>query len=166
NALHSAEAAEQSDDAARAGERQVAATGHSIETLAHEVQRAAEAVQRLQTRGSQITAVIEVIEGIAGQTNLLALNAAIEAARAGEAGRGFAVVADEVRNLAVRTQDSTAQIQQMLGALQGEIDAAAQGMHNSREQALHSESQAAHATQALLDVHARVSAISDMSAQI
>jgi aerotaxis receptor len=160
NALHSAEAAEQSDDAARAGERQVAATGHSIETLAHE------AVQRLQTRGSQITAVIEVIEGIAGQTNLLALNAAIEAARAGEAGRGFAVVADEVRNLAVRTQDSTAQIQQMLGALQGEIDAAAQGMHNSREQALHSESQAAHATQALLDVHARVSAISDMSAQI
>jgi aerotaxis receptor len=166
NALHSAEAAEQGDDAARAGERQVAATGRSIESLAQEVQRATEAVQRLQARGSQITAVIEVIEGIAGQTNLLALNAAIEAARAGDAGRGFAVVADEVRNLAVRTQDSTAQIQQMLGALQGEINAAVQTMHDSREQALHSEAQAAQATQALRGVHARVSAISDMSAQI
>ncbi len=166
NALHSAEAAEQGDVAARAGERQVAATGCSIESLAQDIQRAADAVQQLQTRGSQITAVIEVIEGIAGQTNLLALNAAIEAARAGEAGRGFAVVADEVRSLAVRTQDSTAQIQQMLGSLQKEIDSAAQAMHASREQARHSEAQAAQASQGLRDVYARVSAISDMSAQI
>ena len=166
NALHSATAAEQSDSAARAGELQVAATGRSIETLAQDVQRAADAVQQLQVRGGQITSVIDVIESIAGQTNLLALNAAIEAARAGEAGRGFSVVADEVRNLAVRTQQSTQQIQQMLDALQGEIGAAAQAMHASREQALHSEREAAQATQALFDVQAKVSAITDMSAQI
>ncbi len=166
SAQHCASTAGAADRAARGGEEQVQATGRRIASLAREMQRAVAAVQNLQASSGRINSVIGVIEAIAEQTNLLALNAAIEAARAGEAGRGFAVVADEVRNLAIRTQESTKQIRDILGALQGQIETAAQAMHDSRAQAEHSEAQAELASQALIDVHERVATITGMSAQI
>ncbi|KHO63690.1 MULTISPECIES: PAS domain-containing methyl-accepting chemotaxis protein [Pseudomonas] len=166
NAQHSAESATLGDHAAQVGKEQVGATAQAIAALAGQIEQTAERVLGLQAHSSRITSVIEVIATIAEQTNLLALNAAIEAARAGEAGRGFAVVADEVRNLAIRTQDSTRQIRDILGALQEQIETAATAMHDSQAQAERSETQAALASQALLDVHERVTAITEMSAQI
>ena len=166
NAQHSAESATLGDHAAQVGKEQVGATAQAIAALAGQIEQTAERVLGLQAHSTRITSVIEVIATIAEQTNLLALNAAIEAARAGEAGRGFAVVADEVRNLAIRTQESTKQIRDILGALQGQIETAAQAMHDSRSQAEHSETQAELASQALIDVHERVTAITGMSAQI
>jgi len=92
----------------------------AIETLSHDVDRAAEVIGQLDEQSKSISTILEVIQGIAEQTNLLALNAAIEAARAGDAGRGFSVVADEVRNLAARTQSSTKEIQQIIEKLQSQ----------------------------------------------
>jgi aerotaxis receptor len=165
-AQHCATTAGAADSAARGGEQQVQATGQRIASLAREMQRAATAVQNLQASSSRINSVIGVIEAIAEQTNLLALNAAIEAARAGEAGRGFAVVADEVRNLAIRTQDSTKQIQEILGGLQGEIDGAVQAMQAGSQEVGLSERQAAEASQVLAEIHAQVSAITALNGQI
>ena len=165
-AQHCATTAGAADHAARGGEEQVQATGQRIASLAREMQRAATAVQNLQASSSRINSVIGVIEAIAEQTNLLALNAAIEAARAGEAGRGFAVVADEVRNLAIRTQDSTKQIQEILGGLQGEIDGAVQAMQAGSQEVGLSERQAAEASQVLSEIHAQVSAITALNGQI
>ena len=165
-AQHCATTAGAADHAARGGEEQVQATGQRIASLAREMQRAATAVQNLQASSSRINSVIGVIEAIAEQTNLLALNAAIEAARAGEAGRGFAVVADEVRNLAIRTQDSTKQIQDILGGLQGEIDGAVQAMQAGSQEVGLSERQAAEASQVLAEIHAQVSAITALNGQI
>ena len=165
-AQHCATTAGAADHAARGGEEQVQATGQRIASLAREMQRAATAVQNLQASSSRINSVIGVIEAIAEQTNLLALNAAIEAARAGEAGRGFAVVADEVRNLAIRTQDSTRQIQDILGGLQGEIEGAVQAMQAGSQEVGLSERQAAEASQVLSEIHAQVSAITALNGQI
>ncbi|HTO17662.1 MAG TPA: PAS domain-containing methyl-accepting chemotaxis protein [Pseudomonas sp.] len=165
-AQHCATTAGAADHAARGGEEQVQATGRRIASLAREMQRAATAVQNLQASSSRINSVIGVIEAIAEQTNLLALNAAIEAARAGEAGRGFAVVADEVRNLAIRTQDSTRQIQDILGGLQGEIEGAVQAMQAGSQEVGLSERQAAEASQVLAEIHAQVSAITALNGQI
>src|SRR5690606_29731188 len=100
-----------------------------IEALAEQLGEANQTVQALAEQSEQGSQGLEVIGSIAGQTNLLALNAAIEAARAGEAGRGFAVVADEVRNLAQRTAASTREIHDILGRLQDGSQAAAQVMH-------------------------------------
>ena len=165
-AQHCATTAGAADHAARGGEEQVQATGQRIASLAREMQRAATAVQNLQASSIRINSVIGVIEAIAEQTNLLALNAAIEAARAGEAGRGFAVVADEVRNLAIRTQDSTRQIQDILGGLQGEIEGAVQAMQAGSQEVGLSERQAAEASQVLSEIHAQVSAITALNGQI
>ncbi|HKJ76178.1 MAG TPA: methyl-accepting chemotaxis protein, partial [Gammaproteobacteria bacterium] len=113
-----------------------------IESLMNEIQRAAEVIQRLDTKSNEIGSVLDVIRGIAEQTNLLALNAAIEAARAGEAGRGFAVVADEVRNLAQRTQNSLTEVEEIVqnitGAtaeVKGEADQQAEVLHGLDERA-------------------------------
>src|SRR5690606_25563565 len=136
NTQHSAQAAAEGDQPTRLGERQVTATAQALDALGRQIHGAAERLQGLQTQSGRNTRVI------AEQTNLLALNAAIEAARAGEAGRGFAVVADEVRNLAIRTQDSTTQIRGILNALQEQIEDAAESMLSCRQQAERSEAQA------------------------
>ncbi|HEX5841953.1 MAG TPA: PAS domain-containing methyl-accepting chemotaxis protein [Pseudomonas sp.] len=141
-------------------------TRQQIDDLAGEVQHSSAVIHQLERHGLEINRVLEVIQGIAEQTNLLALNAAIEAARAGEAGRGFAVVADEVRGLASRTQQSTAQIQQTIDTLRSSTAQAVQAMQRSHAQAGVSVEQALLAAQALDGINQRVGEISDMSVQI
>src|SRR5690606_31968978 len=118
NAQQAPDAAHRATNEASAGKRVVSQTIDAIDTLANEVQKAADVIHTLEIDSGNIGGILDVIRGIAEQTNLLALNAAIEAARAGEQGRGFAVVADEVRTLASRTQSSTQEIQQMIEKLQ------------------------------------------------
>ena len=135
NAVLASEAARDSNTAAEHGQRQVAQTVTSIHDLQGAVDRAAGELNELAGQVRSIGGVLEVIRGVAEQTNLLALNAAIEAARAGEAGRGFAVVADEVRALAHRTQQSTAQIEDMVVSIQAGADKAVSSMTDSSERA-------------------------------
>ncbi|MCC5854601.1 MAG: methyl-accepting chemotaxis protein [Idiomarina sp.] len=117
----------------QSAERVFQETSAAISAVAEEVQRAAEVVQQVESQSHEIGTILEVIENIAEQTNLLALNAAIEAARAGEQGRGFAVVADEVRSLAKKTQDSTLNIQRIIEGLQKGTQSAVGVMSSSRE---------------------------------
>ncbi|HEY0288000.1 MAG TPA: methyl-accepting chemotaxis protein [Pseudomonas sp.] len=128
NAVSTSEASKQSNDTARQGRDRVLDTVKSIESMAKEIQTTSGLVQGLAEQGRDIGKVLDVIRSIAEQTNLLALNAAIEAARAGEAGRGFAVVADEVRALAHRTAQSTQEIEQMVAAIQTRTGEAVQSM--------------------------------------
>jgi methyl-accepting chemotaxis protein len=125
-------AATDADHEARAGDKVVAEAIAQIERLADEVRRSTEAMTNLQNESNKIGSVMDVIKAVAEQTNLLALNAAIEAARAGEAGRGFAVVADEVRGLAQRTQKSTEEIEGLVAGLQSGTQQVATVMLNSR----------------------------------
>nr|WP_248920790.1 methyl-accepting chemotaxis protein [Pseudomonas entomophila] len=150
NAVATSEASQASDRIAREGRQQVQATVTAIEALASGVADNAEEVGRLAQQVHDISKVLDVIGSIAEQTNLLALNAAIEAARAGEAGRGFAVVADEVRALAHRTQTSTHEIEQMIVAIRGGAERAVQGMQHSDAQA-RSTLDGAHAAGAALE---------------
>ncbi len=166
NAESAATAARQADGQARTGQEVVTATMDAIDTLAREVERAAEVIGKLEQDSSAIGKVLDVIQEIADQTNLLALNAAIEAARAGEQGRGFAVVADEVRTLASRTQDSTKEIQAMIEQLQKGARAAVKVMEEGRGQAQDSVAQAARAGDALASITKSVGTISDMNHQI
>ena len=132
NAEHASEAATEADSQARAGDQVVAEAIGQIERLAEEVHRSTEAMGLLQQESQKIGSVMDVIKSVAEQTNLLALNAAIEAARAGEAGRGFAVVADEVRGLAQRTQKSTEEIEELVAGLQSGTQQVANVMLGSR----------------------------------
>ncbi|MNE04349.1 Methyl-accepting chemotaxis protein McpS [compost metagenome] len=132
NAEHASEAATEADGQARAGDQVVAEAIRQIERLAEEVHRSTEAMGQLQQESQKIGSVMDVIKSVAEQTNLLALNAAIEAARAGEAGRGFAVVADEVRGLAQRTQKSTEEIEELVAGLQSGTQQVANVMLGSR----------------------------------
>ena len=132
NAEHASEAATDADRQARAGDDVVSQAIAQIEKLAGEVQRSTEAMAELQKESQKIGSVMDVIKSVAEQTNLLALNAAIEAARAGEAGRGFAVVADEVRGLAQRTQKSTEEIEELVAGLQSGTQQVANVMLGSR----------------------------------
>jgi len=166
SASAAAAATQQAQEEANNGRRVVGETMDAIHALAEEVKRAAGVIERLEKDSEEIGTVLDVIRGIADQTNLLALNAAIEAARAGEQGRGFAVVADEVRTLASRTQQSTQEIQKMIERLQSAAREAVQVMDAGSGQAETSVSQAAKAGQSLDTIADAVSTIAGMSEQI
>ncbi|RSC25442.1 methyl-accepting chemotaxis protein [Pseudomonas parafulva] len=135
NAVSTADASRGADQTTRDGRDQVNQALSSIQQLVEDVTGTSSEIEQLATSANEISRVLDVIGSIAGQTNLLALNAAIEAARAGEAGRGFAVVADEVRALAHRTQQSTAEIEQMIGGIQTGTERAVGSMHSSQGRA-------------------------------
>ena len=160
NAVSSAEASQASDEDSKHGHYQISETISSIQNLVNEVLDASGKAEGLAVQAQDISKVLEVIRGIAGQTNLLALNAAIEAARAGEAGRGFAVVADEVRSLAQRTQDSTEEIEQMITGIQQGTQGTVEALNSSAEQAGHTLQRANSAGSALEKITAAISQIS------
>ncbi|AEY01295.1 hypothetical protein GU3_07695 [Oceanimonas sp. GK1] len=166
SAQQAATAAELADQDTRSGQCLVASTSESIYTLDNEIQEAGRVIRDLESHGQSISTIVDVISGIAEQTNLLALNAAIEAARAGEQGRGFAVVADEVRNLAGRTSESTTHIQNMISQLQEGTRQAVAVMERSREQAQHCVDHARQAAGALEGIGERVQEITAMNIQI
>ena len=161
-----AEAAEGADDQAREGFDVVKNTVHSISTLAQDVENTATAITELAKDTEEIETVLEVIRGIADQTNLLALNAAIEAARAGEQGRGFAVVADEVRTLASRTQQSTKEIQDTIRRLQAGTQKAVESMEKGRSQTQLSVDQVKRAGESLEKISTTVANIHEMNIRI
>lgn len=166
NANTAARAARDANTEADSGQKVVDDVTQSIHSLADEVERAANAIQKLEADSESIGAILEVIRGIADQTNLLALNAAIEAARAGEQGRGFAVVADEVRTLAQRTQEATEEINDMIARLQEGSSNAVKVMAEGRKQAERSVEQASKAGESLSAITAAISSISEMNEQI
>ncbi len=166
NAGTAADSAQEADGAALEGQKVVTRSSAAIDLLAQDVRKAAEAMQRLEGSSKEIGSVLDVIRGVAEQTNLLALNAAIEAARAGEQGRGFAVVADEVRTLAQRTQQSTEEIQAMIGRLQSEALDAAKVMASGRERTDGALTEAQATTDALQHIVDAVGRIRDINAQI
>ncbi|WP_371317662.1 methyl-accepting chemotaxis protein [Pseudomonas sp. D2002] len=166
HALEASTAADQAGSETREGHQRVDESRDAVLRLAQELARATAVIQQLESHSGAISGVLEVIRTIAEQTNLLALNAAIEAARAGEQGRGFAVVADEVRGLAQRTQQSTNEIQRMISTLQGGARDAVQAMAHSSEHVDASVAQAQQAALALDGISRRVSQITSMSQQI
>ncbi|MCW8277420.1 methyl-accepting chemotaxis protein [Pseudomonas sp. PCH199] len=166
NAQLTASAASLADQETDRGRQLVEQTRQYIDSLASEVQQTSTVIHHLEQHGQEINRVLEVIQSIAEQTNLLALNAAIEAARAGEAGRGFAVVADEVRGLASRTQQSTTEIQGTIDTLRRSTADAVVAMQRSHSKAEASVEQALFAARALDEITQRVGEISDMSVQI
>nr|WP_236193603.1 methyl-accepting chemotaxis protein [Pseudomonas faucium] len=166
NAAQAAQAARGADQASREGLQLIASTRQAIDQLAAGMNTAMDEARALENRSEQIGSVLEVIRAIAEQTNLLALNAAIEAARAGEAGRGFAVVADEVRSLAQRTQVSVEEIRQVIEGLQQGTQDVVGAMHDGQRQAQASATRMEQALPALQRIGEAVTVISDMNLQI
>ena len=166
SAAQAADAARGADQATRDGLALIDRTTQSIDSLAANLTSAMGQVEQLASSSEEIGSVLEVIRAIAEQTNLLALNAAIEAARAGEAGRGFAVVADDVRNLARRTQDSVEQIRGVIEGLQQGTRDVVDAMHGSHRQAQGSVEQVDEAVAALQRIGEAVTVINDMNLQI
>ena len=154
------------NDSAVAGNEVVGQLFTTNERLAKEVSGIADVIEKLRGESDSIGSVVDVIRGIAEQTNLLALNAAIEAARAGEQGRGFAVVADEVRTLASRTQQSTSEIQEMIENLQGGTGQAVRAIDAGQKITAETVDQTTQARDALQAIVSAVATIRDMNAQI
>jgi len=166
NAANAASAAQQAEQEAGISQTEVEQTTSTINNLSNTVSNAMQIIHQLETASGDIGTVLDVIRGIAEQTNLLALNAAIEAARAGEQGRGFAVVADEVRTLASRTQQSTHEIQQMIERLQTCAKEAVHAMGSGSEQAHEGVSQAQRVSSALKTIIEAIQNIVEMNTQI
>ena len=168
-ARHAAEAAasaKSADEESRHGLQIVMDNINAINSLSGKINEASDVITHLEQDSENIGTVLDVIRGIAEQTNLLALNAAIEAARAGEQGRGFAVVADEVRTLASRTQQSTEEINEIIQKLQHDAHEAVLAMEESRTQADKGVTQAESAGQTLKEITASITNINDMNMQI
>jgi len=166
NATNAATAAVNSSDQASSGKSVVETTMSSINDTSNELEQVSQVIEKLNHDSESIGAVMDVIKGIAEQTNLLALNAAIEAARAGEQGRGFAVVADEVRNLASRTQESTGEIETMIEQIQIGATNAVNVVNSSLEKSQQSVQQAAKAGDALSAITTSINEINDMNTMI
>lgn len=166
NAADAAQSANAADNESQKGISVVEQTISSINGLATEVENASQVIKQLEDDTDKIGSILDVIRGIAEQTNLLALNAAIEAARAGEQGRGFAVVADEVRTLASRTQESTQEIQAMIEALQKGARHAVSAMEANQTRATETVEHANETSESLHSISSAVNIIKDMNAQI
>jgi methyl-accepting chemotaxis protein len=166
HAQNTSDATASSERHAEQGQAIVRRVIDAIGDIAHEVSHASATIQTVKQESLNIGTILDTIQAIAEQTNLLALNAAIEAARAGEQGRGFAVVADEVRTLAARTQKSTTEIKALIDRLQGSASTAVNTMDAGVQKANHGVSLADNAGQALTEIMQSVSAITDMTLQI
>ena len=161
-----AQSADSGQQQAREGQQQIDAAVSSVDRLSQEIEQSAESMQQLERDSNDIQSILGTIRSIAEQTNLLALNAAIEAARAGEQGRGFAVVADEVRALAKRTADSTAEIDGLLGNLAKRTSQVTQQMHASLEVSQQSVARIGEARSSFGQIRESVDVIRDMNTQI
>jgi methyl-accepting chemotaxis protein len=161
-----ASSAKLADEQSQAGLSTVQHSYQSIETLASEINGLAEKITHLHESSNNINSVIDVIKSVADQTNLLALNAAIEAARAGEQGRGFAVVADEVRTLAQRTQESTLEIEGFISSLQSDVQTAFNVIDNSKKMSSRAVEDSRGVELTLQDISGAVSEIFSMTEQI
>ncbi|ODP98230.1 MULTISPECIES: methyl-accepting chemotaxis protein [Salinivibrio] len=166
NAEQTARSAQEAEGSCRDGLEVVENNRDAITQLAEQVEQATDVIRELDTNSQSINQIISTIQDIAEQTNLLALNAAIEAARAGEQGRGFAVVADEVRVLSQRTHDSTEEIRNMIETLQNTTQRAVDGMTQSNDMATSSVERAASASEKLNEITRAIGDISEMAAQI